>query len=80
LSITFQNVFHLLRTWAKNQPGHFDKKKIGQKPGPKHFENATATSSNEGVLKQLKTETIPTSTFHYGGGMINSTKNAILKL
>jgi len=36
-----------------------DKKKIGQKPGPKHFENATATSSSEGVLKHLKTETVP---------------------
>jgi len=34
-------------------------KKIGQKPGPKHFENATATSSSEGVLKHLKTETVP---------------------
>ena len=79
LSVTFQNVLHLLCTWVKNQPGHMTKK-IGQKPGPKHFENATATSSNEGVLKQLKTETIPTSTFHCGGGMRNSTKNAMLKL
>ena len=57
LSVTFQNVLHLLCTWVKNQPKNT--KKNEQKLSPKHFENATATSSSKGVLKHLKKETIP---------------------